>query len=273
MHDARAGASHGVRHVVGVKSPAEQPRRGAGAADASPSALQQLARPRRVAPARATAAPRPPVPRRRSCGSGGGGTGSSVGRDARRAESSGATRGKRKRFTRDVRLLTKISVRTESAGPARHRRHPEERETRPSSQAEGIRKGFAVLKRMMQITEIDDPRLVKGLAHPLRIHILRVLENRVASPERDRRGDRRAARQRQLPRALPGARGADRAQEHQAPPRRGRALLPGGRARPRHRQGVVAGARCRQERPDQRHAGPGRPRHRGGRLARRVRTQ
>jgi DNA-binding transcriptional ArsR family regulator len=35
---------------------------------------------------------------------------------------------------------------------------------------------------MRQITEIDDPRLVKGLAHPLRIHILRVLENRVASP-------------------------------------------------------------------------------------------
>ena len=35
---------------------------------------------------------------------------------------------------------------------------------------------------MMQITEIDDPRLVKGLAHPLRIHILRVLEKRVASP-------------------------------------------------------------------------------------------
>jgi DNA-binding transcriptional ArsR family regulator len=32
------------------------------------------------------------------------------------------------------------------------------------------------------ITEIDDPRLVKGLAHPLRIHILRVLEDRVASP-------------------------------------------------------------------------------------------
>ncbi|HEX3689373.1 MAG TPA: winged helix-turn-helix domain-containing protein [Solirubrobacteraceae bacterium] len=39
-----------------------------------------------------------------------------------------------------------------------------------------------MLKRMMQITEIDDPRLVKGLAHPLRIHILRVLETRVASP-------------------------------------------------------------------------------------------
>jgi DNA-binding transcriptional ArsR family regulator len=35
---------------------------------------------------------------------------------------------------------------------------------------------------MRQITEIDDPRLVKGLAHPLRIHILRVLEGRVASP-------------------------------------------------------------------------------------------
>ncbi|MGH2876038.1 MAG: ArsR/SmtB family transcription factor [Solirubrobacteraceae bacterium] len=34
----------------------------------------------------------------------------------------------------------------------------------------------------MQITEIDDPRLVKGLAHPLRIQILRALENRVASP-------------------------------------------------------------------------------------------
>jgi DNA-binding transcriptional ArsR family regulator len=32
------------------------------------------------------------------------------------------------------------------------------------------------------ITEIDDPRLVKGLAHPLRIHILRVLEDRLASP-------------------------------------------------------------------------------------------
>ncbi len=32
------------------------------------------------------------------------------------------------------------------------------------------------------ITDIDDPRLVKGLAHPLRIHILRVLEDRVASP-------------------------------------------------------------------------------------------
>jgi DNA-binding transcriptional ArsR family regulator len=49
-------------------------------------------------------------------------------------------------------------------------------------EAEGIRNRFAVLKRMMQITEIDDPRLVKGLAHPLRIHILRVLETRVASP-------------------------------------------------------------------------------------------
>ena len=35
---------------------------------------------------------------------------------------------------------------------------------------------------MQQITEIDDPRLVKGLAHPLRIHILRILQNRVASP-------------------------------------------------------------------------------------------
>ena len=46
----------------------------------------------------------------------------------------------------------------------------------------GIRKGIAVIKRMMHITEIDDPRLVKGLAHPLRIHILRVLETRVASP-------------------------------------------------------------------------------------------
>jgi DNA-binding transcriptional ArsR family regulator len=33
-----------------------------------------------------------------------------------------------------------------------------------------------------QITEIDDPRLVKALAHPLRVNILRVLEDRVASP-------------------------------------------------------------------------------------------
>jgi DNA-binding transcriptional ArsR family regulator len=33
-----------------------------------------------------------------------------------------------------------------------------------------------------QITEIDDPRLVKALAHPLRISILRVLQSRVASP-------------------------------------------------------------------------------------------
>jgi DNA-binding transcriptional ArsR family regulator len=35
---------------------------------------------------------------------------------------------------------------------------------------------------MKQITEIDDARLVKGLAHPLRIAILRVLEDRTASP-------------------------------------------------------------------------------------------
>jgi DNA-binding transcriptional ArsR family regulator len=35
---------------------------------------------------------------------------------------------------------------------------------------------------MKQITEIDDARLVKGLAHPLRIAILRVLEQRIASP-------------------------------------------------------------------------------------------
>ena len=35
---------------------------------------------------------------------------------------------------------------------------------------------------MKQITEIDDPRLVKGLAHPLRIAILRALRDRVASP-------------------------------------------------------------------------------------------
>lgn len=33
-----------------------------------------------------------------------------------------------------------------------------------------------------QITEIDDPRLVKALAHPLRIQIMRVLQDRVASP-------------------------------------------------------------------------------------------
>jgi DNA-binding transcriptional ArsR family regulator len=35
---------------------------------------------------------------------------------------------------------------------------------------------------MKQITDIEDPRLVKGLAHPLRIQILRVLEDRIASP-------------------------------------------------------------------------------------------
>jgi DNA-binding transcriptional ArsR family regulator len=35
---------------------------------------------------------------------------------------------------------------------------------------------------LTQITEIDDPRIVKGLAHPLRIHILRVLQERIASP-------------------------------------------------------------------------------------------
>jgi DNA-binding transcriptional ArsR family regulator len=34
----------------------------------------------------------------------------------------------------------------------------------------------------VQIREIDDPRLIKALAHPLRIQILRVLSNRVASP-------------------------------------------------------------------------------------------
>jgi DNA-binding transcriptional ArsR family regulator len=37
-------------------------------------------------------------------------------------------------------------------------------------------------RTLTQITEIDDPRIVKGLAHPLRIHILRVLQERVASP-------------------------------------------------------------------------------------------
>jgi DNA-binding transcriptional ArsR family regulator len=35
---------------------------------------------------------------------------------------------------------------------------------------------------MKQITEIADARLVKGLAHPLRIEILRVLEEGIASP-------------------------------------------------------------------------------------------
>jgi DNA-binding transcriptional ArsR family regulator len=35
---------------------------------------------------------------------------------------------------------------------------------------------------LKQITEIDDPRLVKALAHPLRIHILRILQDRTASP-------------------------------------------------------------------------------------------
>jgi DNA-binding transcriptional ArsR family regulator len=35
---------------------------------------------------------------------------------------------------------------------------------------------------MKQITEIDDARLVKGLAHPLRIAILRALEDGTASP-------------------------------------------------------------------------------------------
>jgi DNA-binding transcriptional ArsR family regulator len=35
---------------------------------------------------------------------------------------------------------------------------------------------------VQHITEIDDPRLVKGMAHPLRIHILRILQDRTASP-------------------------------------------------------------------------------------------
>lgn len=35
---------------------------------------------------------------------------------------------------------------------------------------------------MKPITEIDDPRLVKALAHPLRVRILRVLETQTASP-------------------------------------------------------------------------------------------
>jgi DNA-binding transcriptional ArsR family regulator len=35
---------------------------------------------------------------------------------------------------------------------------------------------------MKQITDIEDARLVKGLAHPLRIQILRALEDRIASP-------------------------------------------------------------------------------------------
>ncbi len=35
---------------------------------------------------------------------------------------------------------------------------------------------------MKPITEIDDPRLIKALAHPLRVRILRVLEKQTASP-------------------------------------------------------------------------------------------
>ena len=35
---------------------------------------------------------------------------------------------------------------------------------------------------MKAISEIDDPRLVKALAHPLRLRILGILEDRVASP-------------------------------------------------------------------------------------------
>lgn len=35
---------------------------------------------------------------------------------------------------------------------------------------------------MSEISEINDPRIVKGLAHPLRIHILGVLQERTASP-------------------------------------------------------------------------------------------
>jgi DNA-binding transcriptional ArsR family regulator len=37
-------------------------------------------------------------------------------------------------------------------------------------------------KTVKQLTDIDDPRLVKALAHPLRVSILRVLQHRVASP-------------------------------------------------------------------------------------------
>ena len=33
------------------------------------------------------------------------------------------------------------------------------------------------------VTDIDDPRLVKALAHPLRVRILGLLENRVATPK------------------------------------------------------------------------------------------
>ena len=35
---------------------------------------------------------------------------------------------------------------------------------------------------MRPISEIDDPQLVKALAHPLRVRILRILESRTASP-------------------------------------------------------------------------------------------
>lgn len=41
---------------------------------------------------------------------------------------------------------------------------------------------FERSRTVKQITEIDDPRLVKALAHPLRISILRVLQGRLASP-------------------------------------------------------------------------------------------
>lgn len=41
---------------------------------------------------------------------------------------------------------------------------------------------LSVFKSAVQIRDIEDPRLVKALAHPLRIEILRVLSNRTASP-------------------------------------------------------------------------------------------
>jgi DNA-binding transcriptional ArsR family regulator len=46
----------------------------------------------------------------------------------------------------------------------------------------GDSSSFSCPNTVTQITEIDDPRLVKALAHPLRINILRVLQSRVASP-------------------------------------------------------------------------------------------
>ena len=90
---------------------------------------------------------------------------------------------------------------------------------------------------MKPYSDINDPRLIKALAHPLRVRILSVLETReLASPNELADELERLARRDELPRAPPARARLPRARQAHAPPRRDRAPLPREGAPARHRR-------------------------------------